>query len=473
MEIAIQIIRVKVSALYLNPSGIGIISQLSSLQNLLKKIVELGIGGGVTKYIAEYHGKTEYKKVNGVYKTAFSGFALTGIVLIIAVSSVSNHLAKILLGSSDYYVFIIVISISVALQSQYQVAKRTLQGLLKIKETVILSLISSLIGVSVALPLIILFGLEGAVYSFAIIAGLAFIVAHFYLKRIAGTIVGLKLSLGKIESEHAKNLIKFGGANSTVFLSNMLSLLAIRSIIINKLGPEANGLYQVAIGVATTYLNIIATSIWQYGMPKVATILGDVKAIQLLQNQALRLSMLVLVPLIIVLLTTREIWIPLLFSSQFLGAYSLVSWQLLGEFFRSVKWGPNIVNQPYERYRFIILQSIANAIINLVVFFILFESLGLIAAPLSYAITHGIMIPIVLSVHSYYDKFQVTKENSILFLSSSLLVGLSMFIFNKVEGGTTVNYLIIFSLLIIWLYANTNKNERRSVLHLITKKIKK
>lgn len=450
----------------------GIVSQVGTIQNLLKNIVELGIGGGVTKYIAEYRGKNDFKKLNGIYKTSVSGFALTGFIMILSCTALSKVLAQLILGNEDYYLYIIIAAVAVSLQTQYQVIKRTLQGLLKIKETVVLSISSSVIGVLITLPMIYFFNVMGAVISFALVSGLAFLFAHIYLKRVVKTIDGLKLSLGKIEKSHVRNLLKFGGANSTVFLSNLLTLLAIRSIIINELGAEANGLYQVGIGVASTYLNIIGTSIWQYGMPKVATIMGDVQGIQKLQNQAIRLTLLVLVPIVIVLLISRELWIPLLYSQKFIGAYTLVGWQLLGEFFRSVKWGANIVNQPYERYRFIMLQSLANSVLNLVIFFLLYDKLGLLAAPISYACTHGIMIPIVISVHNFYDKFKVDRANFFLFVGSIILISMTLFLFNSITDNNILSYLIVITATVAWVMVSAEKKERIAFREYVIKKLK-
>lgn len=468
----LQIIRIKVAAVFLNPDGMGIVSQITTLQNLLSRVVDLGIGSGVTKYIAEYRGKKDYQQLVGVYKTSITGFALTGILVILSCTALSGYLAKLILGNEEYSIYIILAGIAVSLTTQFQVIKRTLQGLLKIQETVILSLVSSFVGVAVSVPMIIFFDVTGAVISFALAAAIALIFGHFYLDKVVYKIDGLKLHFGKIEKKHLQNLLKFGGANSTVFISNTVSILAIRSMIINEYGAEANGLYQVAIGVATSYLSIVSTSIWQYAMPKVATIMGNVNEIQSLQNQAMRLTMLVLSPIIVLLLVTRELWIPILYSPAFMASYTLITWQLVGEFFRSLKWGANIVNQPYERYKFIMLQSLAVGVLSIIFFLLLKSKMGLVAAPISYALTHAVLFPFIYAAHRAYDNFRISRDNWMLMFLSVLLIGVSVILFYYSTGFNLYKYIVMVVALIGWGFLGTNKIERFQVKSFIKRKIR-
>lgn len=456
----------------MNPDGMGIVSQITTLQNLLSRVVDLGIGSGVTKYIAEYRGKKDYQQLVGVYKTSITGFALTGILVILSCTALSGYLAKLILGNEEYGIYIIFAGIAVSLTTQFQVIKRTLQGLLKIQETVILSLVSSFVGVAVSVPMIIFFDVTGAVISFALAAAIALIFGHFYLDKVVYKIDGLKLHFGKIEKKHLQNLLKFGGANSTVFISNTVSILAIRSMIINEYGAEANGLYQVAIGVATSYLSIVSTSIWQYAMPKVATIMGNVNEIQSLQNQAMRLTMLVLSPIIVLLLVTRELWIPILYSPAFMASYTLITWQLVGEFFRSLKWGANIVNQPYERYKFIMLQSLAVGVLSIIFFLLLKSNFGVLAAPVSYVLTHAVMFPVIYKVHRTYDNFRISKENWVLMLLSILLIGASVYLFYDRNELSLFKYLIIGVSFGFWGFVGTTVREREQIINFINKKIR-
>jgi O-antigen/teichoic acid export membrane protein len=175
----------------------------------------------------------------------------------------------------------------------------------------------------------------------------------------------------------------------------------------------------------------------------------------------------------VVLLVTRELWIPLLYSNAFMGAYALVSWQLLGELIRSIKWGPNMVNQPYERYTFIVFQSFANAIIFLGVFWLLLPSLGVLAAPVAYCINQVCLVLIALAGHYYYDEFKFELENYGLIASSIALVAATMYVSYNLESVTLIWAGIIAVAAIVWLLVVVRASEKSLILDLLVKRKRK
>lgn len=466
-----KIIRVKVFAILLGPEGTGILSQLSSFQSLIQRSAELGVGGAVTKYTAEFFGKKDLNSITRLYRTATLLFISTGAIIILFVFVFAEPISSYLLGSITYKWFIVISGVTVALQVQTQIAVRTLQGLLKIKETVKLSLSTSLFSVAVSIPLVYLFDLNGAVFSLALVALIGYSLAKYYLLKNVKSISAIELGWGRGDTTYLKNIVKFGGANMFVILSSATVLLIIRSDIINRFGAESNGYFQVAVGVSTQYLSIISTSIWQYGMPKISMMLGKKKVIQQLQNDALRLTLLILTPIIMLLLTASSFWIPLLYSPAFMAAQSLLMWQFLGELVRAIKWAPNMVNQPYERYKFIIGQSIGLSILHVLYYYLLVNRFHIVSAPMAYALAQLTILPIVLRVHFKYDQFLIIKKNVILSLSSIFILGLlaylkALYIMNEIV-------LIIIGLLsvLVWAFLQITAEEKNKLIQIINKKI--
>ena len=53
--ILLGMIHVKVSAIYLAPAGLGIVAQVTDLRVFILRFVDLGVGAGITKYVAAYN----------------------------------------------------------------------------------------------------------------------------------------------------------------------------------------------------------------------------------------------------------------------------------------------------------------------------------------------------------------------------------------------------------------------------------
>lgn len=467
--VVLNMVKVKVSAMFLGADGVGVLSQVLQFQSILNRITELGIGSGVTKYAAEYHASGNSEKLRKLIISASSGFLILGCSIGLATALGSKLIAQWILDDAGLFHLIILTGIGVLLQTQINVIIRVFQGLMQMRKMVAYTLLSTFVGVITAIPMVIFLDVLGAVLALVITNVVIFLVGYYRLKKVLRTETGIALTLAVPDREIVNKLLKFGGANSTVFLSNVVTLLIIRSIIIDEYGSESNGLYQVATGVATQYIGIVAVAIWQYGMPKVATIIGKNEEIKQLQNDATRLGLLILTPTVIGLLATRQFWIPILYSPEFMGAYALITWQLFGELIRSIKWGPNMVNQPYERYRFIILQSVANAVIFLSAFLLLKSDFGFFAAPLAYFITQVTLVLITLVGHYYYDKFILRSDNWLLILSSIATISIAVYGTYDPAAVSWVVIMILFFVALTWLFLSINKAEKQIILQMINR----
>ena len=154
-----------------------------------------------------------------------------------------------------------------------------------------------------------------------------------------------------------RRLVRFAGALALTSVAAAGATLLVRGEIIRRFGSEANGYYQVAWQVGQNYLGILGTSLWTYGMPKVASKLDDAGAVVSLQNDFLRIALAVLAPGIVVLLCTRGLWVPVLYTGAFLAAGPMLSWQLSGELLAMLRQSMNISLLPRERLGFLVFQA--------------------------------------------------------------------------------------------------------------------
>ncbi len=142
----LSVVRVKVSAVFLAPEGIGIISQLSSLRALIQQFVNLGVGSGITKYTAEYSGNRDIPSLERLLQTVVSVFLITSLIMAVGVWLFSNRIAALVLADSSRWLLIIFTGLAIPLLSQVEIVSRFLQGMLKIKAMVALSIIGSVVG---------------------------------------------------------------------------------------------------------------------------------------------------------------------------------------------------------------------------------------------------------------------------------------------------------------------------------------
>lgn len=461
------LIRVKVSAVFLEPVGVGIVSQVESFRNLIDRFVNLGVGSGVTKYVAEYSSKRDDQSLERLLQTVISAFLITGIIVFVVCLAFASRFAEWALADSSLGLLIVIVGVAAPLMAQVEVIFRCLQGMLKIREMVILGIIGSMLGLSITIPLIILAGVTGAILSIALSALLSLIVGQFYLRRVALREYHIHLRFIVPDKGMSIKLLRFGGMRSLELISTSLTLLAIRSMIIARLGAVSNGLYQVAFASSNQYLGLIAAALWTYGMPKVATMLDNPAGIDKMRNDALRLSFLVFTPLIVLILVLRNIWIPILYSSAFMGAYSLIGWQLVGDIFLVVVWAANISLVPREQFGFIIGATLGFCALRFGSFWLLLPLIGLHAAPVSYALAHGLMTPIILFVHYKYDRFFYSRRNWALIAKSIPVLGLTMILTFSPNANPVLKYPVPFAALGVWALAAVSREEAQMAMQIV------
>ena len=399
------LLRVKVAAVVLGTGGMGILAQAMTLHAALAEAVGLGVGGGVTKYVAEHAGRGDEAALRRVLETVTTVFVAVSVVVLGLCAVFAPFLADLVLGDRTRGFLVLLVAAALPLTAQLEIVQRTLQGLLLVRQLVLLGILGAVAGTALAIPLMIRGGVTGAVLALAVGALVPLVIGQVYLHRVLKARYGFSPRVGRWDGATLRGLLRFGGARSASVLALLGTLLVVRTVLIERFGDAANGLYQVAWTVSNQYLGIVGVAIWSYAMPKIATVLHDRAAVEGIQNDALRLSLLLFLPASVLLLVTRPFWIPLLYSGAFLAAAPLVAWQLAGDFLRSIRWSANLTTMPREQLRFIVLEGLALAAIQLAAFFVLLPRVGIVAAPMAWAVAHAALLPVTLLWHWRVDRF--------------------------------------------------------------------
>jgi hypothetical protein len=208
-----------------------------------------------------------------------------------------------------------------------------------------------------------------------------------------------------------RNLVRLAGILALASIAASGATLLVRGQIIRDFGSEANGLYQVAWQVGQNYLGILSTSLWTYGMPKVASKIDDPAAIGVLQNDFLRIALAVLAPGIVVLLCARELWVPLLYTSAFLAAGPMLCWQLGGELVAMLRQSMNISLLPRERLGFLLFQAVLYWGAWVALSLLLLPRLGASGVAVAYLLANLLALVVTYAYHALALGYRIRADN--------------------------------------------------------------
>lgn len=420
------LIRSKLVAALLGPFGMGIVSQGTGLMRLLQQFTALGIGSGFVKLASKYHSQGESERLNRTISMALITFGVLGVAVVFAAHLAADQVAEWVFGSSEYRWFVVIIALASLFFVEFNFILRIFQAMLLWRDYVRAAVTGYVLSMFVMAGLVLWGGILGAVLSIMATQAISLLVALWVLHRNVVEVENLHYWRFLPDKQAFQEVGRFVGPLTMVSVLPMGVAVAVRSLIINTLGANDNGLYQVVWGISITYMGLVLVSLNAFGVPKISSQLEDKAEIIKVQNHELRLGLFVVVPLTIVLSSFREWWIPILYSASFMDAGNILVWQFAADVIRVARQSITISLVPFERFGFILFDATIYWGGWLAGVWLLLPRLGLAAVPMVFFAVNalGLLIAFVYQRKSY--KFHLTARNKVLAAKMALIAAIGL-----------------------------------------------
>jgi PST family polysaccharide transporter len=113
--------------------------------------------------------------------------------------------------------------------------------------------------------------------------------------------------------------------------------LALRSLTARRFSLSGTGIFDVAWTISMAYVTLILTSFSTYYLPTLSQTTDAVARLDLVRR-VLRISMILMVPLVVSIIIFKPLIIRLLYSSEFLPSSKIMRWMLIGDYFKVASW---------------------------------------------------------------------------------------------------------------------------------------
>lgn len=326
----VSFVKVKLFALILGPIGFGVISQFSNFQIFLTGVICLGIPVGLTTLVAQRYQKKNFYEIQSLI--VYLGLITFVFALIISITLIflSKHLSSYLVNDESGYSILIILMLMIPFLIQYSLLEAYLKGTDQINLIVKINLINSFLSLIIIFPLTYYFSVYGAAI-FMFISGLLPLFIFMFLAKFDFR----KLFKIKIEFKPnlLKNIIKIGIVSLASSFLFQLSMIQLRKFIIDNYGIQSAGIYQTVLGLSTSYFVIIYTYLSLYSLPQFSKIENNIDIIKELNNN-LRFLLFLIIPMAMLLLSFKNEYLIVFYSSEFLKASDYFYYQILGDIFR-------------------------------------------------------------------------------------------------------------------------------------------
>ena len=313
VKILISIVRIKVLAVLLGPSGVGLLSVYNSLLDMVQQTAGLGMGSSGVREIASSRG--DEATLSRVRRVLFAAHLIQGTLAMIAVWLLRERIAIWLFGDALRATEVGLIGIAILLSLLASAQTALLQGLRKIGDLGRVTVIGAFVGTLAGLAAVWLQGESGLIWFILVQPLAAVLIALHYTRRLPKPIAA-RLSLFETWDVW-KPMAKLGAAFMLGGLATAATLLLVRGRISQELGLDAAGYFAAAWGITMTYVGFLLGAMGADYYPRLTEVIHDkVAAVQLMNDQA-QLGLAIGGPVLLLLIGLAPWVITLLYSCEF------------------------------------------------------------------------------------------------------------------------------------------------------------
>lgn len=423
VNIAVGIIKNKLTAIILGSVGIGLISIYQSTLDLIKSISTLGIETSGVREIAQAKDNPEDLVVTisairrwiVILACIGSAICLIGSPLISRWIFDTDHLTA--------YVALLSICVFFSILSAGEVV--ILQGIRELPYMVKASMLWNVSGLFIAVTFYWIWGIESIVPVFVIASIITFLWYVYYRSKL--NISTTKLRKGILIAK-GKKMLRIGAYIVIAAIQTELTLFIVKTYIINKSGLNDLGLVQATRTISSVYLTLILGAMAADFYPRLSNIIHNNVKVRRLVNEQVHILILISTPVIVVLLMLSKVILQLLYETSFASATSLLNWRLLALFFKIVSWALGFTLLAKGKGLLFLLTDTIFSIVYLICCFYLFPFMGIDSIGISFLIGYIVYLLSVYCATYRVLTFRWKKTNVVNGVLSILVLSTMFYI---------------------------------------------
>ncbi|NNF83062.1 MAG: O-antigen translocase [Flavobacteriaceae bacterium] len=332
VSLALRLITNKVMAVYLSTDGMFLLGQLKDFLKISNVINHAGTLNGTISYTAKH--KDDPSELKRIWGTGFLIHVVCSALLMAVIALFSDRLSVYLFGTSEYATIVTVLGFSMLTISLQLLIMSVLNGLKRIKLYITIQIIAAILSSVIVVFLIIEYGIEGALWAFAIGQVLSFLVAAAALMVVKP--FAFQHFFSGFDKIAFQQLLKY----SVMAVAGPLCLVAatffIRSFLATEFDRQHAGSWEGMWRLSAMYLLFLTTTFKFYLIPTFSELEG--KSLKQEVFKVWRFILPVVILIAVVLYMLRDWVINLFLAEDFYLIGVLIGFHLLGDIIKINSW---------------------------------------------------------------------------------------------------------------------------------------
>jgi O-antigen/teichoic acid export membrane protein len=469
-NILVGVLRGKFVAMFLGAEGMGISSLLGTAVNTIQQFTNMGLTMSVVREVSAANERGDAESLQrGEQTICVARMLLRATALIGALVCIvfSRAISRLTFGNTDYRWHFVALSLFVMLTTLGNGERSILTGMHAIKRLAYASLVGSLTGLFVGVPLYYLYGQGGIVPAMIALSLATFLFYRYHTYKVVRT---RRVTVSRETfTATAKVMISLG---AVLMVSQLLGTLTNYSInnFIRTFGSVTDvGLFSAANGICYQYVGLVFTAMSVDYFPRLAAVQNDVTKLRATVNEQSEIVMLAVVPLLALLITLCPLVIKILLTDEFQSVQTLMRILCLSVFLRAVAYPLGYISfSKGDKRTFFWLEGVWGNVSNLLISCLCFYFWGVLGLGIAPLINYTIFITLyVILTRRLYD-FRHNRQTIKL---TTTLFALLLVVFASSFLGGIVSYTAMgLSCAVLCVYSLRELDKRIGIVGLLKNK---
>jgi len=334
-QIIISIIKNKFLAVLLGPIGMGISGMITSTTGLISSLTGFGLQTSSVREISQAYTSNDTEKISTKVSVLRKLVLFSGLLGSFVTFLFARNLSIWSFGNEDYTSSFKIVSV-ILFFDQLCIGQTVLmQGTFNYKYMAKASMLGSLIGLFLTVPMYYFWKLKAIVPVIIVTSLINLLLSWRYSRKIP--IENIKLSARQIISK-GKIMLTLGIAIALTGVINTGQVYILRLYIFHYGNIADVGLYTAGIAIATSYIGVVLNAMASDFSPRLSAVASNNKLFTQTINRQMVLLITILGPLIITFVVFIKQLTLLLYSNKFIEITGMIEWIMLGMFLRAISW---------------------------------------------------------------------------------------------------------------------------------------
>lgn len=335
VNILVGIVRVKVLAVLLGATGVGIAGMYQTTLEFIRSATGFGLGYSAVRDIAASAATNDERQIAKTVIVLRRWAWATGLLGTVFTLLLSRQLSQWTFGTPEYAWGIALLSVGLLITAVANAEGAVLQGLRRIGDLAKANVLGAIIGLFVAIAIYAIWGLQGIVPVILLTFLTSLFINGYYSRKLQ---LG-KAPLSAAETFHkGKSMARLGFFMTITGLAASGTMFLVRAFLANEGGMASVGHFVAAWTVSSMYLSAVFGAMSADYFPRLSAVHHDKGAVSRLVNEQVEVAILITAPIIIGMVSFIDVVVRVFYSKDFGPTAYILDWQLVGDMFKVPVW---------------------------------------------------------------------------------------------------------------------------------------